>query len=154
MTRKGARAVGIAAVLALSLLAVVPAAQAAELGRCVKCPTANTPTKAAPTRPRSPLRRLRMGSSSEQFYGHVRDDRRRNPVDPRHHDMQSWHRSGTITGPKTSTAVDTFTGCEGAGEQCHTLNTATPGEIRTFTLEGTLIEHGEKGLERQRTRTG
>lgn len=54
--------------------------------------------------------------------------------------------SGTITGVKSDTDTVSFTGCELLGSECTSLNTTSKGEIKTFLLETTLIEHGEKGL--------
>lgn len=53
---------------------------------------------------------------------------------------------GAITGPKSDTETVSFTGCESLGAKCTSVNTTKEGEIKTFLLETTLIDHGEKGL--------
>ena len=147
MTLKVARAVGIVAVLALSLLAVVPAAQAAELGRCVKAPSGEYANEGCTNQAAVPHSgSYEWESPPSSFTATFGTTVGETPSIPAVTTCSAGTATGTVTGPTTSTAVDTFTGCEGGGKQCHTLNTATPGEIRTFTLEGTLIEHGEKGL--------
>ncbi len=147
MTRKMARAVGIAAVVALGLLALASAAQAAEFGRCVSSPTGEYAIEGCTDQAAIPHSgsyewEPPEGGFSAIFGTSVGET----PSVKATTTCKAGTAAGTVSGPKTSQVVDTFTGCEGGGKQCHTLNTATAGEIRTFTLEGTLIEHGEKGL--------
>ncbi len=147
MQRKVASAVGIAAVAVLGLLGLGSAAQAAEFGRCVSVANgeyANASCTDQEAIPHSGSFEWEAPESGfDATFGLTVGE---TPSIPATTTCKEGTATGTVTGPKTSQAVDTFTSCEAGGKQCHTLNTATPGEIRTFTLEGTLIEHGEKGL--------
>ncbi len=150
MTGMVARAFGTAAVLALALLALSSVAQAAEIGRCVNTPRgeyANAGCTDQAALPHSGSYEWEAAPSSiTATFGTAVGE---TPSIPATTTCKAGTAVGTVTGPKTNHAVDTFTGCEAAGKQCHTLNTGTAGEIRTFTLEGTLIEHGEKGLSNE-----
>jgi len=53
--------------------------------------------------------------------------------------------TGEITGAKTGTAITTFTECSTKGEKCQSKGELA-GTIKTFALNTTLIDHGEKGL--------
>lgn len=49
--------------------------------------------------------------------------------------------TGEIATPTTTVEQVTFTGCHLEGSECQ--NTATAGEVQTYPLESSLIEHGE-----------
>jgi len=53
--------------------------------------------------------------------------------------------TGEVTGAKTGTTVTTFTECSTKGEKCQSKGEPA-GTIKTFELDTTLIDHGEKGL--------
>lgn len=147
MTRRGASTAGVALVLVLGLLAAASVAQAAELGRCVSTPNgeyANSGcTNQAPL-PHSGSYEWEGPPGSFTVTGGPLVGEVLEPA------AVSTCAAGTataaVTGPKTSQLAEIFTGCESGGAKCRSLNTATAGEIREFTLEGTLVEHGEKGL--------
>ncbi len=147
MTRKLARAVGIAAVVAFGLLALTSAVQAAEFGRCVSKSNGEYANEGCTDQAAAPhsgsFEWEAPESGFDATFGATVGE---TPSIPATTTCKEGTATGTVTGPKTSQVVDTFAFCEAGGKQCHTLNTATAGEIRTFTLEGVLIEHGEKGL--------
>ncbi len=51
---------------------------------------------------------------------------------------------GEVTGLKAGTETVTFTGCSSLGAKCTSAGQAE-GTIQTYSLESTLIDHGEKG---------
>jgi hypothetical protein len=51
---------------------------------------------------------------------------------------------GEITGPKSDTETTTFTNCTTKGEKCQSVGSPA-GTIKTFELNSTLVDHGEKG---------
>lgn len=147
MRRSGVTAAGVALMLVLGLLVGAAVAQGAELGRCVGTPNgeyANEGCTDQAALPHSGGFEWVAPPSSFTGTGGVLVGEVPSVLAVT--TCSSGSATGTITGPKTSQVVDTYVGCESGGAKCHSLNTATAGEIRTFTLEGTLIEHGEKGL--------
>lgn len=155
MNRKRVRAAGIAIVVALSVVALASVAQAAELGRCVtvaggEYANAGCTDQAALPHSGSYEWEAPPSSFTVTFGPTVGET----PSVPATTTCKAGVGEGIVTGPKSSEVQNVFSGCEGGGQQCRSLNTATPGQIRTFTLEGTFVEHGEKGLSGQEPEPG
>ena len=121
MTRKVAVVVGIVGVLALGLLAIASAAQAAEFGRCVSTPDgeyANEGCTDQEAIPHSGSYEWEAPESGfDATFGLTVGE---TPSIPATTTCKEGTAAGTVTGPKTSVAVDTFTNCEAGG------NNATP----------------------------
>jgi hypothetical protein len=55
--------------------------------------------------------------------------------------------TGEITGPKTDTEIVTFETCETSKKKCTSVQAGEKvGNITTYLLDTSLIDHGEKGL--------